>query len=1032
MTCSARTKLRDEAAQGVYAAWLLVVAESIVALYLRREAVTSIWEVQWGLLGLAPIVISLAGVFGALGGTLVWLVRHPGSAQRFALCLVVGVFAGVSGWGVGGGRHLAQSDVRSLFAGAVGVLACVVAFAAAPILRGWIQRRPSAVALAATVSILNLEFANQRLFVRLYPAFHISLCIVCCLLAPLAVISVGTSTTGRNTSFRRWTIAVPLVVMIVAASMAQMGARLLSNFDNFRWLLVESAPLLGQGIRLGARIVPPPPIRPSCLVDNASVDCADRHQTQGRSFSLTGRDLLLVTIDALRADHVGAYGYSRSTTPNIDKLANQGVRFDHAYAATAHTSYSVTSLMTGKYMRPLLLQGAGLDSETWATFLQHYGARTAAFYPPAVFFIDPARFETFQRNHLGFEYRKVEFLEGAARAQQVLEYVSTQKPDQPLFIWVHLFAPHEPYEKHDGFDFGDRDIDRYDSEVAYSDNAVGQIVANVRQTRPNCLVIVSSDHGEEFGDHGGRYHGTSVYEEQVRVPLIVNAPDLFAPRVVREPVQTIDLLPTILAGLDIPRPPRIRGRDLGGLLVGKTAEGAGLALSETEEQLLLADSNYRLVCSRQLGACKLFNLETDPTEQRDVAIEHATELATLRRRERELSASHGQFEAEGLRAEGRGWPSAILRGVAGDGDAADEVASLLDDADPSIRRKAAEVLFELRRPSTRDPLLLALARDEDASVKAWAALALTRLGHGAPLVVDMLASSDRQWRRLAALALAEAGDRRGAALLVDWWRDEKSRSYQRSRELLAALGRIRWRDAVVPLCNGLTDVRLRPWIAEALAEIGDEAARGPLVRAFAQERYQSARISLAEALARLKAKDELAQPLVRFMGVPDPLPGALGIALRSGILESVGGPDHRTLRHLQQRANIGTTVGLYIPRGGNDKGIRILARVSNTSLTLGELRVGVGGVAAAVSRSDGHKKMDEFSGERFVSLEVPPACHGAELSITAPKTMGLRAGAAVELRVLATTTVNVEALAAVPLTDEIPAPAPEPWRPGDG
>jgi hypothetical protein len=134
---------------------------------------------------------------------------------------------------------------------------------------------------------------------------------------------------------------------------------------------------------------------------------------------------------------------------------------------------------------------------------------------------------------------------------------------------------------------------------------------------------------------------------------------------------------------------------------------------------------------------------------------------------------------------------------------------------------------------------------------------------------------------------------------------------------------------------------------------------------------------------------------------------------------------------LQQRANLGTTVGIYIPKGGNDKGIRILARVSNASPTLGELRVGV--LSGAVdSRPNGRKKMGEFSGEQFVSIGVPAGCQDTELSIIAPKPMGLRPGGAVELRVLATTAVRVDAVAAVPLADEMPAPPPEPWRPNNG
>ncbi len=1027
-------KLSVQAARGAVAAWMLVLFEALVVLCLERSALTSVWEVQWGFLALLPIVLPIAGLVGAVGGLLLWLLHGEKRAHRLCLAATVGLLAGSAAWGVGGGRHLATLGTRGLFAATTALLAASVAYPLAPWLRRKQLERPAVVAFATVVLLVNLELANQRLLVRLYPAFHLGLGVLACLLGPLALSGLASSKRRDSSKASRVVRVLPWIVILSGAALAPLGAKALSTFDNLRWLLVESAPLLGQGVRLAAKLAPPPPIRSSCLSPTAGVDCAGPTNQTGRAFSLVGRDLLLITIDAVRADHLGAYGYARPTTPNIDALAKSGVRFEHAYAATAHTSYSVTSLMTGKYLRPLLLQGAGLDSDTWAMLLQRYSIRTAAFYPPAVFFIDPTRFEAFQKSHLGFEYRKVEFLEGPARAAQVRSYVDRQPLEQRLFVWVHLFSPHEPYEKHEGFDFGDRDVDRYDSELAYSDDTVGHIVADFRRVRPQSVVIVSSDHGEEFGDHGGRYHGTTVYEEQLRVPLVVNAPELFQPRTVVEPVQTIDLLPTVLAALDVPKPPRIRGRDLGALLVGNQTDGLGLALAETEEQLLLAEGPFRLVCSRQLGACKLFNLDIDPTQQKDVSADFAERWASLRRKERELAASHGQFEAAGLRAEGRGWPQAILRGVAGDGDAADEIAALLDDADGAIRRKAAELLFELRRPSTRDPLLLALARDEDPTVKAWSALALTRLGHGAPLVVDLLASPDRQWKRLAALALAESGDKRGGNLLVEWWRDEKARGYQRSRELLAALGRIRWRDAVVPLCKSLGDVRLRPAIATALADIGDEAARGPLVHAFAEERYQSARIALAEALSRMKAREEMARPLIRFMGVPDALPGAVGVALRAGILDSVGGPDGRDQRRLQQRSNVGVTIKLVIPRHGNGKGIRVLLRASNPGQTSGEVRVGLPRISSGISSNSAKQKlgmMSEFSDGLYVGFAVPAKSSELELAALVPTQMALRPGLAAEVRVLSTTSVRVDAIAMVPLSDEIPAPPPEPWKAED-
>src|SRR5260221_8260550 len=112
--------------------------------------------------------------------------------------------------------------------------------------------------------------------------------------------------------------------------------------------------------------------------------------------------------------------------------------------------------------------------------------------------------------------------------------------------------------------------------------------------------MVTADHGEEFGDHGGRYHGTSVYEEQVRVPLVVWAPGLVPARRVRDVVESVDLLPTVLAALAIPGSPRIRGRDLGPLLSGSSPEGPGFASAETDDWALLAEGPLRLVCERRV------------------------------------------------------------------------------------------------------------------------------------------------------------------------------------------------------------------------------------------------------------------------------------------------------------------------------------------------------------------------------------------------------------------------------------------------
>ncbi|MFO0758737.1 MAG: HEAT repeat domain-containing protein, partial [Byssovorax sp.] len=607
---------------------------------------------------------------------------------------------------------------------------------------------------------------------------------------------------------------------------------------------------------------------------------------------------------------------------------------------------------------------------------------------------------------------------------------------------------------------GDRDIDRYDAEIAAADAGLGAVIDEVRARRPSTVVIATADHGEEFGEHGGRYHGTTVYEEQVRVPLIIDAPGLFAPHHVATPVQLVDLLPTVLSGLQIPRPARVRGDDLGPLLAGPealpdggvaagTAGGQGAAFAETETQTLLAKGSLRLVCARKIAACALYDIAKDPEERTDIASARPTEVSAMRAELRAVEASHGRYEQQGLRKEGKGWPEALRRGLSGDGDAAVDVAALLDDADVAIRRKAAEVLFELGRAETASALRLALLRDEDDEVKRWCALGLTRLGEGAPRIRDLLEDKDPRFRRLAALALAEAGDDRGVEILIAWWREayparEKDAPpkaptivlpFERAREIALALGKVKSKAAVAPLISALGDLRLRPTLASALAAIGDESARPALAAWFEQERYQVGRVALAEALVQLGAGPELWQSLVRFLGTPDPLPGGLSIAQRAKVLELCGGPGEKDRARLARFATSGVAVGLIVPKSGNGTGLRVICRARGTDGRPGELRVGLR-LGPPPTKLDHNSPVPaaapDLDPAKTISLAIPAGDAPSEVFATLPPSAVVKPGSYGDFVFYATQNVEVSACAVVPLSDELPAPPPEPWTPEPG
>ena len=238
---------------------------------------------------------------------------------------------------------------------------------------------------------------------------------------------------------------------------------------------------------------------------------------QGPRLPLAGRDLVLVTVDALRADRLRALG-GRGRMPHLDALAARGVVFARAYCTTPHTSYSLASVMLGTHARAVLaLPGAERPRTTVADHLRGAGYHTAAFYPPAVFAVDGDRFAALGAAHFGFEHARVEFDNAADRVAAVERWLAEQPTSSRVFVWVHLFEPHEPYDPQPAHAFGTGREDRYDGECAAADDAIGALVAAFARNGRRPAWMVTADHGEEFGDHGGAYHGTTVYLSLIHI-----------------------------------------------------------------------------------------------------------------------------------------------------------------------------------------------------------------------------------------------------------------------------------------------------------------------------------------------------------------------------------------------------------------------------------------------------------------------------------------------------------------------------------
>lgn len=384
-------------------------------------------------------------------------------------------------------------------------------------------------------------------------------------------------------------------------------------------------------------------------------------------------DVIIYLIDALRADHMGVYGYARDTTPNIDALAEDGVVFEEAYAPAPWTAPSVASLMTGLnpqrhgVQAPLHRLPAHLP--VLGEYLQKIGYHTTAVVTNP--FVSGSwgfarGFDSFY--DLGATAERWQ----ATRANRVNSIVfdhMQRSPQRPYFLYCHTIDPHGPNDPPPPYDtlFTDAPVPGviaggltsatspaalenmkalYDSEIYFNDLQFGKLIEKLRQegSYDDALIIVLADHGEEHLDHGIGGHGRQLFNEVLRIPLVIKLPgNLHAGTRVRYRASLIDIVPTVLSALGVEPPPEIEGMDL--------TQVIGTGYSDTGERPLFFDLNrphhdgvLHVARSVILGPHKyieallphreimLFDLEQDPGERNnllDAQPERASELADM-------------------------------------------------------------------------------------------------------------------------------------------------------------------------------------------------------------------------------------------------------------------------------------------------------------------------------------------------------------------------------------------------------------------
>lgn len=286
-------------------------------------------------------------------------------------------------------------------------------------------------------------------------------------------------------------------------------------------------------------------------------------------------NVLFITIDTLRADHLSSWGYHLETSPNIDKLAAEGVRYAAAYTVTSRTAPSHFSMFTGRYPQEhgAKLNGFAVPQDSKFLFLpqvlRNHGYKNGAFvsaWPLTKRLTKIDRFFDVYDEDLSRSYQAINSMRWAEDVTpRAIDWIRKNKQG-PFFAWVHYFDPHSPYDfrpeheakkptgqpdrtKERGQDAVPADLKAYNSEILYTDHWVGKLIEalDAEGLGQNTLVVLLSDHGESIGERGYQGHSHRLYESVVHIPLIFRMPGTIAAgKTVETRVSTLDLMPTIL------------------------------------------------------------------------------------------------------------------------------------------------------------------------------------------------------------------------------------------------------------------------------------------------------------------------------------------------------------------------------------------------------------------------------------------------------------------------------------------------------
>lgn len=679
---------------------------------------------------------------------------------------------------------------------------------------------------------------DQHVFPKLYEPLHGALT-----LGAWALAAYGIRLVEKRWGLGRVIAIAPragfILVVALVASIATLAAR-----PNARVALHDSRAASSHSLMLAVG----PLLRftePREEIDAAIARARERARSRATIVDglaqLPDAHVLVISIDALRADHLGAYGYDRGISPYLDRFAEESLVFEHAYAAAPHSSYSISSLWTSAYIHQQVELGLPLPERTVASVLADVGYRTAAFYTQGIFHTEGERMQVYEQNAFRFARHEHANLTAERMTDSALEEFDRIRQDgePPSLTWVHYFDVHEPYREQS---LGTSDLDRYDGEIRNVDRAIERLVAGVRLRLERPVIIaLTADHGEEFRDHGGVYHGSTLYEEQIRVPLVLQVPGV-EPRRVAAPVELVDIGPTLL-GLVDHADPTMDGDDLRALF-GEARDWPP-AFGAVSYKKMVVRWPYKLIADLRFDLFEIYDLSEDPHERVNLAGERPELLADLK----------GEVYAwlDTLRSSSDPHQAALALGRMRDRRALDPLCALLADRDASTedRVEAAQLLARLAARASSDTIFEVMSDDSDPLIRAEAAVALGRQfdERAREPLLALVRTEDPDLRTRAAVSLGRLRDVAAVPALIDALHVSRER-YER-QEAVRWLGRLQDPSALEPLVELLPEFRVRHLTVIALGHLGDPRAYAPLAQTLQWEHHRHVRDAVARALGQL-------------------------------------------------------------------------------------------------------------------------------------------------------------------------------------